>query len=464
MDRPPPRRLLAVALVLFALAFGCRAAYLFATGKYREKSSSEMERAATSLAREGTLGNVFADDSGPSAHVVPLYSCLLAGIHWCLGVKSLTAMVAQQLLAVAVTSLVIAALPWLAWRCRLPVATGVLAGLFLAVSPLNLWVETSGSWEQPYAVGVMLLLLLALVRLHDSEWQDRRAVVCTGLLLGISALLSPALLPFAALAILFEFFTRAQIRRDVFGAGCVMAVLAALVVAPWVYRNYRVLGGFVPLRSNLGLELLIGNNPESNGQTFNTAWTDANNFLARTHPVSDLHQRTHLKEVGELAFMREKGQEARAWIAANPGAFAHLTLERLRLYWLPPESLWDAGSPGRWLKPWVFGGLSVAGFLGLAGLFRNRHPYRWLFLALLLGPSLIYVLTHVNPRYRYFTFWVSALLACDWLVKVGRRVAWGLTGADPAPRRWTEGTEPGRQWRPAQRSDTCSSSGRRSNS
>src|SRR5215469_8081046 len=129
MDRPPPRRLLVIALALFALAFGSRATYLFKSGKYKEKSSSEMERAATSLAREGTLGNVFADDSGPSAHVVPLYSCFLAGIHWCLGVKSLAAMVAQQLLAVSATALVIAALPWLAWRCRLPVAAGILAAL-----------------------------------------------------------------------------------------------------------------------------------------------------------------------------------------------------------------------------------------------------------------------------------------------------------------------------------------------
>ena len=420
MDRPAPRRMLVIALALFTLAFGSRAVYLFASGKYREKSSSEMERAATSLARDGVLGNVFADDSGPSAHVVPLYSCLLAGVHWCLGVKSLAAMVTQQLLAVTATALFIAALPWLAWRCRLPVAAGVLTALFLAVSPLNLWVETSGSWEQPYAVAVMLLLLVTLMRLHDTRWQERGTIAFLGLLLGISALLSPAIVPFAGLALLAEFLTQRGARIRVVAAGAALALLAAVVISPWIYRNYRVLGGFVPLRSNFGLELLIGNNPESNGQTFNTDWTDANNFLARTHPVSNLRERAHLREVGELAYMREKEQTAREWIVHNPTAFARLTLERVRLYWLPPELLWDAGSPGRRLKPWVFAGLSVAGFLGLVGLFRDRHPYRWLFLALLLGPSLVYVVTHVNPRYRYFTFWASALLACDWFVQALR--------------------------------------------
>ena len=109
-----PRRQLLIAVALFALAFSFRAAYLFGTGKYRDKTNSELERAACTLARDGFLGNVFANDSGPSAHVVPLYACLLAGVHWCLGVKSLAAMVTQQLLAAGVTSLVIALLPWLA--------------------------------------------------------------------------------------------------------------------------------------------------------------------------------------------------------------------------------------------------------------------------------------------------------------------------------------------------------------
>ena len=33
------------------------------------------------------------------------------------------------------------------------------------------------------------------------------------------------------------------------------------MLAPWIWRNSHALGGFVPLRSNFGLECTIGNNP-----------------------------------------------------------------------------------------------------------------------------------------------------------------------------------------------------------
>ena len=33
----------------------------------------------------------------------------------------------------------------------------------MAVAPLNLWIETSGSWEQPYAALALVGLLLAEV-------------------------------------------------------------------------------------------------------------------------------------------------------------------------------------------------------------------------------------------------------------------------------------------------------------
>ena len=46
--------------------------------------------------------------------------------------------------------------------------------------------------------------------------------------------------------------------------------MAALLVftiglVPWTIRNYRVFGKFIVLRSNFGLELWLGNNPERYG-------------------------------------------------------------------------------------------------------------------------------------------------------------------------------------------------------
>ena len=37
----------------------------------------------------------------------------------------------------------------------------------------------------------------------------------------------------------------------------------ALVLAPWTIRNYLLLGGLVPLTTNVGVNLYIGNNPNA---------------------------------------------------------------------------------------------------------------------------------------------------------------------------------------------------------
>ena len=77
--------------------------------------------------------------------------------------------------------------------------------------------------------------------------------------LGALTLLSPVFLPAALLMLLAEFLAQAAHRRRVFVRGTILLTLSTAVVAPWIFRNYVVLGGFVPTRSNLGLELYVGN-------------------------------------------------------------------------------------------------------------------------------------------------------------------------------------------------------------
>jgi len=43
-------------------------------------------------------------------------------------------------------------------------------------------------------------------------------------------------------------------------------------------------------------------------------------------------------------------------------------------------------------------------------LFLNRHPQRWPLTLALLAPSLVYLVTHVNVRYRYSSLWLMALI------------------------------------------------------
>src|SRR5262249_44050785 len=155
--------------------------------------------------QQGFLGNVYSKNSGPSAHVSPLYAGWLAGIYLLFGAATETGRFVQELLALTVASTGLALLPLVARKARLHPAAGWTAAVLLALSPVNLWIETSGSWEQPYAALLLLGLFLTFTGLHDDQWQSRRLVVLAGLLLGGAALLSPSLLPVAGLMLLAEF-------------------------------------------------------------------------------------------------------------------------------------------------------------------------------------------------------------------------------------------------------------------
>src|SRR5207302_946815 len=125
-------------------------------------------------------------------------------------------------------------------------------------------------------------------------------------LTGLSALTAPQLIVFVRVALLCDLLVCKANRPQVLRAGVTIAGISAVMIAPWVVRNFLALGGFVPLRSNLGLELFIGNNPDADGHTYSIPYAHPNDEYAWPHPFNNPRERQHLRDVGELAYMKEK--------------------------------------------------------------------------------------------------------------------------------------------------------------
>jgi hypothetical protein len=178
-------------------------------------------------------------------------------------------------------------------------------------------------------------------------------------------------------------------------------------------RNFRVMGGFVPFRSNFGLELAVGNNPSSDGRTH--ASDDLSTFV---HPFANVDERLHLAAVGELAYMREKRDAAVNWIRSHPREFLELSLRRFRLFWFPTVDLWSTTSAGRGFKAAVFSVIGVLALAELVWLLVNRHRHAALLFCAALGPSIPYIVTHVDPRYRYPVFGLTTLLAACFVTRI----------------------------------------------
>ncbi|MEM6489723.1 MAG: hypothetical protein AAF677_15880 [Pseudomonadota bacterium] len=93
------------------------------------------------------------------------------------------------------------------------------------------------------------------------------------------------------------------------GRVAVAAVVVALTVAPWTYRNYVVFDAFVPVSTNLGPILWMGNHPETTGGfSVLPDWTD------------------EMDEVERAAALKEK---ALGYIVADPAGFVLRTAWKL---------------------------------------------------------------------------------------------------------------------------------------
>ena len=402
--------------IIFIIMFLTRFAYFFYIKPYspshpRFGELFEMERAAISLATEGRIANIYAADSGVSAHVAPLYPGFLSVIDRLSGLDMGWFRWAEGMSAIISTAVCAALMPMLATRARLSKGVGTGAALLMLLSPLGMWFEIRGDWETTFAALVLVAALWSLMTLQDCSRGQFRPAVAAGVVVGIGALLSPVVLMGVLLALLGEAFAcrcRAHAVQLALG-GSLLLGTTALVISPWIYRNFVCLSGFVPIRSNFGIEFAVGNHPENrDGTTYGVRGM-------AFHPTLNAVEAEKLKAVGEVAYNRMKLRETWASIQTHPGRFAKLTTRRLVLFWFPSGNVvWGPQSfipvP---MKSVAIGIVTVLAFGGLASLFVRRHPYRWLIAGIFIGPSLPYLVTHVFFRYRYPLLWLTFLLACE---------------------------------------------------
>jgi Dolichyl-phosphate-mannose-protein mannosyltransferase len=403
--------------IIFILVVATRFAYFLHARPYRAEADGsygrmyEMEASADRLAREGRIGDVFGEGSGPSAHVAPLYAGYLAILDRMAGLDVGRFRFLQGIGSILATALFAALLPGLATRAKLSPGVGLMSGCLVALSPFGLWLEIRGDWETAFLPLGLLALFRVMLAMQDRGWADTRLAILAGLAFGLGALLSPVVL-LAGLAGLFAQSIDGRVRLPrLFRAGAIVLLVCAMTVAPWVYRNYRCFTAFVPIRDNLGIELAVGNNPHSDGTTFGGGMA--------VHPLGSEEELARLRELGEIRYNRAKLHEATDWIAANPSRFVRLTADRATHFWFPHDRGMLGALPHLPIRVQAIA-LGLASALALGGLIwliGSGHPYRALFAAMLLAPSLPYLITHVSYRYRYPINGFVFLLGCECLAR-----------------------------------------------
>lgn len=404
-----------LSLAVCALSFWYRLPLLLQSPPC-EGAGVETERVAVALLRGHGWSDAYGEGTGPTAHVAPLYPLLLSGLYGLFGTyETPGGCLAQRCLSLAAVTCVLLLLPALGRKMGLSVTAGWAAAFVGAWLPAHQEIEVSGRHEQGLALLVLLGLIWGCASLQQGAWRGRRVILATGILLGVAALLCPNLLLAPALFFLIELLCRSGERQEVLRGSVALAAICLAFLSPWAARNYLVLGGFVPLRSNFGLELAIGNRPGANGHTYAPGFDEI-------HPYCNPAERERLIQLGELAYMRDKQRQALTWIADNPAQFATLTWRRARLFWFTPDERWCRLQLRPLLRYRIYGILGFGTLLGLGCLLGRRRPAGILMACNVFGVCFPYCITHVDMRYGLPLVALSTLVSCDITLSIARGV------------------------------------------
>jgi len=218
---------------------------------------------------------------------------------------------------------------------------GARMGLIFAglMSVYWVFIYFEGELLEPVLLVILSLLLIYELALWTERITFRRALLA-GIIMGVFALVRPNVLLFAPVALLWALWIVRR-RRDVkpFKLAVIgVALGSVLVISPATIRNYIVARDFVPISTNSGINLYIGNNPTANGRVtgiipglgaFQTCFDYPQ--LVRNLEAK-LGRRLKHSEVSKYF-----SDEAIAFMESHPGDALRLTGTRALLFWGPKE-------------------------------------------------------------------------------------------------------------------------------
>jgi hypothetical protein len=330
-------------------------------------------------------------DTGPTVWFTPIYPYLVAGIFKIWGIYSDPSKLVIMTMNCAFAALTVIPIYGSAQKTfGKSVAVGASwAWVFL---PTALFFPITWIWDTAMAALFLALIFWATLAVREAKtvlpWVGYGALWATGVLVNPSLL---SLFPFLVGWAVWE-SRRASAPWSKFAAATLLVFAIGLV--PWTVHNYRVFGKIIVLRSNFGLELWLGNNP--NVPDTWSPWL---------HPNDNLEEAAKYKSMGELAYMAEKQHEAFVFMRTHPADTLNFMYRRFVENWLAitdsPTDFW--GNTPLYIRAFFILNvlLSLSTLMGVMFAYRFRHPQAFPYAMVPLIFPLIFYLTHSSLRYRF---------------------------------------------------------------
>ena len=370
-----------ITCVAGLIRIGFIALFVLPTGRPSSASPAlgfEALNIARSIATHQGFSSPFlslSGPTGPTAWLTPVFPYILALPIALFGVGTSSCWIAILLLNEAFSTLTC----WPVFRAARELAgtrCGALAAWMWAIFPVAVWAPCVAIWYTSLSALLAAWLLDATLRVRESRRFGAWLVYGVGW--GAEVLTNASfasILPFTILWLARDLY---RARRPWVRFPLIASFAVILAVAPWTVRNYQVFHALVPLRSNFGLEL----------------WR-FNNAGLPLHPVSSPAELKKYVQLGELAYMKEKKQEAFRFIRSHFHKFLLGVRWRFIFFWI-------VGLHGNPLS-FSLSNLALTALVpvGMAFLYLRRRNEFALFLLFPLIFPVVYYVTLSSILYRH---------------------------------------------------------------
>lgn len=318
---------------------------------------------------------------------MPLYAYFLAAIRFIAGAHYF---ILLQIIQAVIAAFSVIPLVFIAKKIFNDERTAFLSALFYCFHP-GLIVYTSFSSEFTLAVFFILTTLSLLMYFENSK----RAIIASGIIMGLGLLLRPTLIVLAPASFFYLLIKKASLKKALFDL-LIIVLLVMAVIAPWIYRGYKIYNRFIFISLTSAELFWRGNNPTATGTGFNEEGQAIlyGDFRKQLFSLSEIEQNQFFKD------------EALRYVTEHPFDFLKLTLKKFIYFWsFSPHT--GHIYPARWLAIYkllyYFAALFfIAGIYYMVGERRSFDMAAVIFLfsffiMISFGQSLFYI----NTKHRW---------------------------------------------------------------
>jgi 4-amino-4-deoxy-L-arabinose transferase-like glycosyltransferase len=261
------------------------------------------------------------------AWMAPLYPFLLSLIFHFFGSYTLTSAIIILIMQSVFSSLIVIPFYFIGKKL-FNSRVGVITALLWVFYPTSIYYSIEFVWSSSLtALGISLILLL-LLNLSEKPISTINSILC-GLVIGITALSDPVILIFIPFAALWLLWRSKNNRKPAIIHIFLLGVTSAVLLTPWMIRNYWIFNQFVPIKSTFGVNLWQGNFGPNINQP--TAGIGFGNVVEKVFTEREVNYLLSLNEVERANFFRDKAID---FIIDSP--FWRLNVFELKAIFLMP--------------------------------------------------------------------------------------------------------------------------------